>query len=165
MAYLIYLVFILIFIFGFVILFGAPYLPTLKKQVDTIFELLSLKTGQTMIELGSGDGRVLVEAGKRGIKAIGYELNPILYLYSKFKTRKYNDVKVIWGNYWVKDWPETDAIFVFLLDRFMVKLNKKVIHKYSNPINLVSYAFKIPGRKINRSKNGMFLYKYNHRLK
>jgi 16S rRNA A1518/A1519 N6-dimethyltransferase RsmA/KsgA/DIM1 with predicted DNA glycosylase/AP lyase activity len=143
-------------------LFGAPYLPTLKNQIDSIFELLDLRKGQTIIELGSGDGRILLEAGKRGIKAIGYELNPILVMYSRIKVYKYRGtVKVIWGNYWVKDWPETDGIFVFLLDRYMQRLNKKVIQKYSKPINLVSFAFKIPDRKIDSSKKGLFLYKYN----
>lgn len=162
MTYLIYVGFILILIFGSVILFGAPYLPTLKNQIDSIFELLDLRKGQTMIELGSGDGRILLEAGKRGIKAIGYELNPILVMYSRIKVYKYRGtVKVIWGNYWVKDWPETDGIFVFLLDRYMQRLNKKVIQKYSKPINLVSFAFKIPDRKIDSSKKGLFLYKYN----
>ncbi|HUC78914.1 MAG TPA: hypothetical protein VMQ58_01600 [Candidatus Saccharimonadales bacterium] len=162
MTYLIYVGFILILIFGSVILFGAPYLPTLKNQIDSIFELLDLRKGQTIIELGSGDGRILLEAGKRGIKAIGYELNPILVMYSRIKVYKYRGtVKVIWGNYWVKDWPETDGIFVFLLDRYMQRLNKKVIQKYSKPINLVSFAFKIPDRKIDSSKKGLFLYKYN----
>jgi len=162
LTYLIYVGFILILIFGSVILFGAPYLPTLKNQIDSIFELLDLRKGQTMIELGSGDGRILLEAGKRGIKAIGYELNPILVMYSRIKVYKYRGtVKVIWGNYWVKDWPETDGIFVFLLDRYMQRLNKKVIQKYSKPINLVSFAFKIPDRKIDSSKKGLFLYKYN----
>jgi 16S rRNA A1518/A1519 N6-dimethyltransferase RsmA/KsgA/DIM1 with predicted DNA glycosylase/AP lyase activity len=149
-------------VFGFVILFGAPYLPTLKKQIDTAFELLDLKKGQTLIELGSGDGRILYEAGKKGIKAVGYELNPILVLYSKIKTWKYRDnVKVVWGNYWTKDWPKADGIFVFLLDRYMLKLNNKIIQKYDQPIKLVSFAFKIPGKKIIDSRQGLFLYKYN----
>ena len=153
---------ILILVFGFVILFGAPYLPTLKKQIDTAFELLDLKKGQTLIELGSGDGRILYEAGKKGIKAVGYELNPILVLYSKIKTWKYRDnVKVVWGNYWTKDWPKADGIFVFLLDRYMLKLNNKIIQKYDQPIKLVSFAFKIPGKKIIDSRQGLFLYKYN----
>jgi len=149
-------------VFGFVILFGAPYLPTLKNQIEGAFELLDLKKGQTLIELGSGDGRILFEAGKRGIKAVGYELNPFLVVYSIIKTWKYRgEVKVIWGNYWSKDWPNADGVFVFLLDRYMQKLNKKIIHEFNQPIKLVSFAFKIPNKKIVESKQGLFLYKYN----
>ncbi len=43
--------------FSFVLLFGAPYLPTLKKQIRTTFKLAELSKGDTIIELGCGDGR------------------------------------------------------------------------------------------------------------
>ena len=162
MTYLIYIVLALILIFGFVILFGAPFLPTLIKQIDPIFELLDLQEGQTLIELGSGDGRILYEAGKRGLNAIGFELNPILVVYSMVKTWRYRKkVKIIWGNYWKEKWPETDGIFVFLLDRYMQKLNNKIVQEYKNPVKLVSFAFKIPDREIDGRKKGIFLYKYN----
>jgi len=45
--------------------------------------MLNLKSGQTLIELGSGDGRVLKEAAAKGVRAIGYEINPVLVIYSK----------------------------------------------------------------------------------
>lgn len=152
----------LILCFGFVIMFGAPYLPTLKPQIETALELLELKKGQRLIELGSGDGRVLLAAAKRGLYVTGYELNPILVLYSRLLTFRYRSkVKIIWGNYWYKDWPITDGIYVFLLQKYMTKLNNKVIRKYSNPINLVSFAFKIPDRAISNEKKGIFLYRYN----
>src|SRR5579864_7624013 len=76
---------IAVMFFAGILLFGAPYLPTLKKQSDEIFKLLNLKPGQTLVELGSGDGRILRAAAKRGIKAVGYELNPLLVMYAKFR--------------------------------------------------------------------------------
>jgi hypothetical protein len=42
--------------FGFVILFGAPYLPTLKPQTNAALDLLDLKPGQTLLELGLWPG-------------------------------------------------------------------------------------------------------------
>ena len=166
MIYLIYIVFALILIFGSVILFGAPFLPTLKKQIDPIFELLDLNEGQTLIELGSGDGRILYEAGRRGLYAIGFELNPLLVLYSIIKTWRYRGkVKIVWGNYWQQKWPKTDGIFVFLLDKYMQKLNNKIIQEYKQPVKLVSFAFKIPNRDIDDQRSGIFLYRYNKQLK
>jgi 16S rRNA A1518/A1519 N6-dimethyltransferase RsmA/KsgA/DIM1 with predicted DNA glycosylase/AP lyase activity len=166
LIYLIYAVIVLILIFGFVILFGAPYLPTLKNQIEAVFELLDLKKGETLIELGSGDGRILLEAGRRGINAVGYELNPFLVLYSRIKTWKYRgNINIIWGNYWTKHWPRADGIFVFLLDRYMVKLNNKIIQEYDQPLKLVSFAFKIPDRKIDDSRHGLFLYRYKQQKK
>lgn len=146
--------------FGLVIFFGAPYLPVLKNQKSTALELLDLKPGQTLIELGSGDGRVLKAAAQRGIYAIGYELNPILVLISRLLTIKQRDkIKIIWGNYWSKKWPEADGIYVFLFTDYMEKLDKKILKTGKNT-KLVSVTFKIPGKKPAKTKNGVFLYQY-----
>lgn len=152
--------------FTFVIAFGAPYLPTLKDRVPDIIELANLNRGQTLIELGSGDGRVLLAFAKLGIKSVGYELNPLLVIYSKIRTFRYRkDIQIVWGNYWVKSWPKADAIFVFLLQPYMQKLDKHIIQKYPKGIKLVSFAFTVPDRVIDSQKNGMYLYIYNKQLK
>jgi hypothetical protein len=154
-------VMVLILIFSSVILFGAPYLPTLKARAENAFDLLDLKPGQTLLELGSGDGRILRMAGQRGIRAIGYELNPLLVIYSKlvcFKYRKLITIKC--RNYWQVKLPKCDGIYVFLLDRFMSKLDKKVMQEKRGSVKLVSFAFKIPGKEPTREKNALFLYRY-----
>ncbi|MEX2014676.1 MAG: hypothetical protein WD885_01965 [Candidatus Saccharimonadales bacterium] len=151
---------ILVLCFGLVIFFGAPYLPALKNQKLAALELLSLKPGQTMLELGSGDGRVLKAAAERGIYAVGYELNPVLILVSRLVTLKQRHrVKIIWGNYWTKDWEKADGIYVFLYTDYMKKLNKK-ISGMGKKIKLVSVTFKIPGKKPIKEKEGVFLYQY-----
>lgn len=153
--------------FTFVIAFGAPFLPTLKDRVPEALDLIDLEDGQTLIELGSGDGRVLIEAAKRGVNGVGYELNPLLVLYSRIKALKYRKkVKIIWGNYWQKQWPKADGIFVFLLQPYMQKLDTKLVQTYPKGIKLVSFAFTIENRKPQREINGMYLYDYTaYRLK
>lgn len=149
------------FLFAFVVLFGAPFLPILKNQIPEAFDLLDLQPGQTLIELGSGDGRMLVAAAQRGIHAVGYELNPLLWLYSWIITRRYKGmVRVHLGDYWRTQWPPADGVFVFLLDKYMPKLDKKITQEYGKNVKLVSLAFKIPGRKISKSHRGLYLYKY-----
>ena len=157
-------VFAVVLLFGFVVAFGAPYLPTLKQQTNDALDLLDLKPDQTLLELGCGDGRVAKAAAKRGIKVVGYELNPILALVAWLNTIKYRDqVKIVCGNFWQKSWPEADGIYVFLLDKYMKKLHKKIIQKQqeqAKPINLLSFTFKVPGKKPVRQNGGLFLYKY-----
>jgi 16S rRNA A1518/A1519 N6-dimethyltransferase RsmA/KsgA/DIM1 with predicted DNA glycosylase/AP lyase activity len=154
--------FAVILIFGFVTLFGAPYLPTLRNQTEIALDLLEVKEGMTILELGSGDGSVALAAAKRGAIVTGYELNPILVVVSRLRCVNYRSrVKIIWGNYWAKDWPITDGIFVFLLDRYMKKLDTKIIQQYKGKhVKLVSFAFEIPNKKPVKKKSGMFLYKY-----
>lgn len=152
----------LVLLFGFVVFFGAPYLPTLSKQKLAAFDLLELEPGQTLIELGSGDGRLLVAAAEKGYKVIGYELNPLLVLISYVRTFKHRkNVTIKWGNFWWEIWPRADGIYVFLLDRYMEKLDKKIVQNYpEQKVKLASFAFKVPGREVVREKDGVYLYQY-----
>ena len=153
------IILLLVLCFSFVLLKGAPYLPTLKKQIDAAFDIAGLKAGDTIIELGCGDGRVLVAAAKAGLNGVGYELNPIMYLICWFRLRPYrNQIKIIWGDFWSKDWPDADAIYVFLLPRLMTKLEKVILSRENAPKKLISFAFEVPGRKPLMQKEGVFLY-------
>ena len=151
----------IVLLFSFVVFFGAPFLPTLRKQVEPALDLLSLKPGQTLLELGCGDGRILAAAAQRGIRCVGYELNPLLVVFARLKTWRYRrHVRVIWGNYWEAKWPAADGIFVFLLNPYMAKLNKKIMQDCKKPVKLVSFAFEIPERQAQKQKNGLYLYSY-----
>lgn len=147
--------------FGLVLLVGAPYVPTLGPQVGAALELVDLLPDQTLLELGCGDGKVLVAAAQSGLKVVGYELNPFLALISWLRTRRFKGrVKVVWGNFWVHQWPPADGIFTFLHPRFMQKLDTKIVQHAGRPVKLVSFAFKIPERAVTREKRGVFLYEY-----
>lgn len=152
---------IVVLLFGFVLLFGAPYLPTQRRETQTALDMLELKPGQVLYELGCGDGRVLKQAAERGLRAVGYELNPILVVVARLHTWKHRKaVKIVWGNFWRADLNKADGVFVFLLDRFMQRLDKKIRQECKKPIKVVSYAFTIPGKKPIREKTGLFLYRY-----
>ena len=148
-------------LFGFVVLFGAPYLPSLKSQIDVALDLVNLSEGQHLLELGCGDGKVIIAAAEKGLYVTGYELNPILACIAWLRTRKYQGrVKIVWGNFWRYTLPPADGIFVFLLPKYMNKLNKKIIQETSRPVKLVSFAFRIPDRVVTAQKEGVFLYSY-----
>jgi SAM-dependent methyltransferase len=150
------------FLVGFVVLFGPPYVPTMRRNMDTAFDLLDLKPGQTLLDLGSGDGRVLIAAGKRGINAVGVELSPVLAALSWLRTRRFGGkVRIIWGNYFTAKWPPADAIFTFMIPRQMAKLDRRVeVWRKGRPVKLASFAFDIPGKKSKAARNSIFLYEY-----
>lgn len=153
---------LIILAYAFVLPFGAPFLPTLRKQSQDALDLLDLKPGQVFYDLGCGDGRLLSLAAERGLKVVGYELNPFLFLYTWTITRKYGRrVKVKWGNFWRADLSKADGVFVFLIDHFMKRLDKTMTrHSKNHQIKLVSNSFKIPGKKPQKKKGPLLLYVY-----
>jgi SAM-dependent methyltransferase len=147
---------------GFVVLFGPPYVPTLRRNMESALELLDLKPGQTVLDLGSGDGRVLIAAAKRGVHAVGIELSPVLFVISWLRTRRYRKhVRIIWGNYFASQWPPADAIFTFMIPRQMATLDARIEDwRGSKPVRLASFAFTIPGKRPKAFQGGVYLYEY-----
>lgn len=144
------------------VLFGPPYLPTLKPNLDAALELMDLKPGQTVLDLGSGDGRVLLAAAQRGWNAVGIELSLLLVLVARLRTWRYRkQVRVLWGNYFQRQWPPADGIFSFTIQYQMAKLDRRVEKwRAGRPIRLCSVAFRIPGKKPSQERRGVFLYEY-----
>jgi SAM-dependent methyltransferase len=153
----------IIIVFGAVVAVGPPYVPTLNKQITTALDMLDLKKGQTLLELGSGDGRVMKAAAERGLKVVGVELNPFLVIISRLRCWRYRkQVTVIWDDLWKARWPKADGIFTFMLQRQMGRLDRKIVHWQSRPVKLASFAFHIPDRAPKAKYNGIFLYEYKH---
>lgn len=153
---------VIILLFGFVIIRGAPYLPTLRQTMTEALDMLDLQPGETLLELGSGDGRLLRLAAEKGIYAIGYELNPLLVLWSRLRHWRYRKfITVKWGDFWLSDWPPSDGMYVFLLERYMDKLHTRITrYKKNKPYKVVSNSFQFPGVKSKKQSSGLFLYTF-----
>lgn len=118
------------------IFFGAPFLPSLMKSKDLndlqeVFNFLK-KSGyknNKFIDLGSGDGKVVIEFAKNGYESYGIEINPILALISwlKIKLKKEKRARIIWGNMWKINLSDFDVIFLFQYQLANNLLEKKII--------------------------------------
>jgi hypothetical protein len=138
-------------IFG-VVFEGAPYVPTKRKDIDNALKLAKLKPDELIVDLGSGDGRLLSAAADQGYRALGYELSPILALISRMTLRKYGKrVKVRNTNFWYTKLPsDTKVVFVFLAGPFMKRLARHMqreANRLGHPLDLISYGFELPGHK------------------
>jgi len=148
--------------FGFVLLYGAPYLPTRKKTANQALDMLALKKGEVFVDAGCGDGAVILEAARRGLICYGYELNPFVWLVAKWRTRKYKKIVHIYcKNFWTVTLPDnTKGVFVFLLDKYMVQFNSKMKVELSHGAKLVSYTFEIPNKETIKEQAALYLYQY-----
>jgi ribosomal protein L11 methylase PrmA len=135
---------LLLFFLTIAFITGAPFVPTASNVSEKMIQMAEIKAGMTVIDLGSGDGRLLCLAVKKGARAIGYEINPFLVLYTKiklFRTACSRRLKIYWRNFWSADVRNADVIFVYLLPWRMEKLKKKLLSQLKPGALVVSNSF------------------------
>src|SRR3989338_4359594 len=76
----------------------APYVPTKLEVIKKILKLAGVKNGKKFYELGSGDGRVVIEAAKLKASAVGIEQSLIRVLLSRYNSSKFKNAKFYHGN-------------------------------------------------------------------
>ncbi|XP_032271100.1 ATP synthase subunit C lysine N-methyltransferase isoform X4 [Phoca vitulina] len=61
-----------------------PFVPATTKQIENVVKMLRCRRG-SLVDIGSGDGRIVIAAAKAGFRAFGVELNPWLVWYSRYR--------------------------------------------------------------------------------
>lgn len=152
------------FLFFWIIPFmlkGAIYDPSRKEAVEKMVELAEIKPGEKSVDLGSGDGRVVIEFAKRGAEAHGYEINPFLVILSKRNIRKSGfkgRAFIHWKNFWKADLSEYDIITVFQVSFAMNKLEEKLKYELKFGARVISNYWRFPNWKPVRYEKDIYVY-------
>lgn len=145
---------------------GAPYVGSKKRQLDAMMRLAAIRPGELLIDLGSGDGRILAAAAKAGGTAFGYEINLFLVWYARLKLWRQGlrgRVRVRWGNFWRADLSKADVVAVFGFSTVMENLAHKLDAELKPGARVVSVRYVLPGRIPEASADGVYLYKIAER--
>lgn len=142
---------------------GPVYVPSKEKDTQKMIEMANIKEGDVVLDLGSGDGRILIEAAKKGAKAIGYEIDPILVLESKQKVKKAGvekKVEIRLKNMWQANFNQADVIFVYLFPKYLKKLKNLFEKNLDHTVTVISNDYQIPGKKPDKKEGSIYLYKF-----
>jgi Methyltransferase domain len=106
------------------------WVPTPQALVDRMLEMADAKPGEKLMDLGSGDGRTVITAAKRGLTAVGIEYNPDLVEYSR-KAAKAEGVadKATFekADLFQTDLSSADVITLFLLSELNERLRPTLL--------------------------------------
>jgi len=147
--------------FIFPLVGGAPYVPSDRKMVEKMVRLVNLKPGEKVVDLGSGDGRIVIEFAKAGADAHGYEISPFLVWISRFKAQKEgfgSKTKFSKKNFWKEDFSEFDVIAMYQVSYVMNRLEKKLLDELKPGARVVCNAFKFPSWEPHVEEDGIFVY-------
>lgn len=147
-------------------LFGPPFAITPKKLVWEMLRLAKINSNDIVIDLGSGDGRILIESAKICKKARGIEINPFLVLITKLNARAANvsrKVSVHLQNYKNAKINDGTVIFLYNIRSSLPEVEKKLKNDLKLGTRIVSYKFPLRSLKlVSKTESGLYLYKIDH---
>ncbi len=141
---------ILLIVTCYVFFIGAPFVPTPQRVVDKMIEAAELKPGMKVLDPGCGDARMLITACRKfpTIKAIGYELFFVAYIFAWLRTRKYKkNIKLFFRNSDYADLRGVDRVFCYMLTKPLARNAAKFKKELKKGAKIISYAFQIEGWK------------------
>jgi len=140
----------------------AAYVPTPEPVVKQMLEMAGLKPGETLYDLGSGDGRIVRTAARDfGANAIGIEMDKGLISNSMRHIKAENleeKVKIIEGNFFGTDLSAADVVTLYLRQDTNDRLVSKFKKELKPGTRIVSYTFVMTGWKPTRVENGLFAH-------
>jgi hypothetical protein len=126
----------------------APYVPTPMTVVKSMLEIAKAGPGDTLIDLGCGDGRILTMAIEEFNvdKAIGYELNKNLAdttLKNIYRKELGDKIEVINSNFMKADLSPATIVTLYLTTSGNAKLRPKFMKELRNGTRIISHDFPI----------------------
>lgn len=129
----------------------APYVPSPQIVVDTMLEAAHLKPGETLYDLGCGDGRVLITAVRKyKVKAVGVELSEIVAKAARENIQKAGvqaRAEVIQGDAAQVSVRDADVVTLYLLTHSNELLRPNFEAQLRPGARVVSHDYEIRGWK------------------
>ena len=122
---------------------GGPYVPTPQRVVDAMLGIAGVSDRDFVIDLGSGDGRTVIAAAKRGVRALGLEYNPDMVALSELEAKKAgvtDKASFQRADIFVTDFTRATVVTMYLLPSLNMKLRPQLLDMKPGT-RLVSHAF------------------------
>jgi SAM-dependent methyltransferase len=145
----------------------APFVASPQPIVDRMLDLAAVKPGETVVDLGCGDGRILITAAHRyGAKGVGIELSEKLVQSANDAIKRQglqDQVKVVQGHLLEADVSGADVVTLYL-DTGSNDLLRPNLEKSLKPgARVVSHDFEVRGWKPVKVDK-IFAYNRNHTI-
>ncbi len=158
MVLIIYLVLFVFFPLGR----GAIYDPSSHEETRIMAEMSDAQPGDLAVDLGSGDGRVVIALAQKGAEAHGFEVNPVLVALSRRKIRELglSDTAIIhWRSFWGADLSRFDIVTTFQVGFIMGRLEAKLRKELAPGARIVSHYWRFPGLVPEKARGNVYRYR------
>jgi SAM-dependent methyltransferase len=141
----------------------VPFVPTPQEVVDKMIELAGVKEGDVVYDLGSGDGRIVISAAKKGARAVGFDVDGDLVKESRENIRKAGLEKLAeikQQDILTVDLTPATVVTMYLLPDVNLKLKPNLLKQLKPGSRVVSHAFDMGDWKPDKTErvNGRTIY-------
>lgn len=126
----------------------VPFFPTRFPLVEAMLDLAEVGTSDVVYDLGSGDGRIVIGAARRGARGVGVELDPVLIrlsLQNAREARVTERTEFRQGDLFQADIREATVVAIYLLPTINARLRPKLQRELAPGTRVVSHAFGVEG--------------------
>jgi hypothetical protein len=106
------------------------WVPTAQGLVDRMLDMAKVTPNDFLIDLGSGDGRTVITAAKRGVKALGVEYNPDMVALSRKNAQAEGAslAEFVQGDIFEYDFSKATVLTLFLLPQINLRLRPTILN-------------------------------------
>lgn len=123
-----------------------PFVPATTVQVANVLSALRARSGR-LVDIGSGDGRIVIAAAKQGFRASGFELNPWLVWYSRYKAWRegvHHSTSFHISDLWKVSFASYSNVVIFGVPQMMERLENKLASELPSTAKVVACRFPFP---------------------
>ncbi|XP_030607149.1 ATP synthase subunit C lysine N-methyltransferase isoform X1 [Archocentrus centrarchus] len=123
-----------------------PFVPATATQVENVLRVLRARSG-TLVDIGSGDGRIVIAAAKHGFRASGFELNPWLVWYSCYRAWRegvHRSTSFHISDLWKVSFAQYSNVVIFGVPQMMEQLELKLASELPSTAKVVACRFPFP---------------------
>ncbi|HET8538840.1 MAG TPA: methyltransferase domain-containing protein [Anaeromyxobacter sp.] len=118
------------------------YEPSAPQVVQLMLDLAAVGPGDVVYDLGCGDGRIVIEAARRGARAVGVEIDPALVREARANARAAgveDRVRIVEGDLYETDLREATVVTLFLQREVNLKLRPRLLSQLRPGARVVSH--------------------------
>jgi precorrin-6B methylase 2 len=134
----------------------VPFITTPDDVVERMLELAGTRADDFVVDLGSGDGRIVITAARKyGARGLGIELDDKLVQVSRDNARKAQvaeRAQFVQGDVLLSDFSKASVVTIYLLPDLMDQLQSRFIAQLAPGTRIVSHSFRMAGWRADRSE-------------
>lgn len=124
----------------------APWVPTPINIVESVLDLISVSVGDVVVDLGCGDGRVVIEVAKRGAKGVCIEIDAKLIEIARNKEQQLNvEERIVFINddMFKVDISYATIVYMYLTTNIINKLKSKILTELRPGTTIISLDYSL----------------------